>query len=114
MTGSKDHLESKEVVFHDPVFDRSRTSGIFGNISSHGRDSHAGRVRRKEEALLGQLFLEFHIDQAGLYGRYSILLVDLDDFVHLREGKNDPTPGGDGSTREVGATSPGRHGDPFP
>ena len=105
----QDHLEPFDVVLGGSVFDGPVTARIGGDHTADGRDDLAAGVGREHEAFFAQDGVELHADDARLHTGIEVLLVDLQNLVHVVEIQQETAPDGQNSPGGAGAASARHH-----
>ena len=84
----QDHLQAADIVLGRAILDRPRAARALGDVAADGAGVEAGRVGRVEEPLGLDRAVQVAGDDARLDGDHQVVLVDLQDAVHLFQGED--------------------------
>ena len=108
-TVGQHHIEFAHVVHGLAPHYRVRSAGVVAKRAAHISAVRRGRVRREQQTTVTQLVVEHIQYNSGLRANPALLLVDLDDVVHVLGEVHDYGMS-DGLTAEAGAASPWQDG----
>ncbi len=96
-------LERQDRLAGLAVLHAAQAAGVGAQVPADRADLVAGRIRRVEQADLGDGGLERGVDDAGLDDRDEVVAIDLDDPVHRREGDGQRALDPGRAARQAGA-----------
>ena len=76
------------MVGGDAVGQTVGAAGVLGHVAADGAGALAGRVGRVIEAVLGDLFGQVQVDDAGFDDGDAVFYVDVEDAGHAGEREN--------------------------
>ncbi len=94
------------MVGGDPVGERVRASGIFGDVAADGTGLLAGGIGREMQARVRDGRAEIGIHDPGLHGRALIFEVDIENAIHARKNGKDAAVAGQRATGKTSAGAP--------
>jgi len=98
----EDEFESRDVICCNPISERVRTAGIFGDVAADSAGFLAGRIGRKVQAVRFGGQREIKIDDTGLDNGALIFRIDGENAVHARKNDHQAASTGERATREAG------------
>ena len=101
------HRQSCHVVDREAVLEAVRTTRVLGHVAADRAHLLARRVRRVEEALVGNGPRDVEVGDARLHDDALCVEVDLEDPGHSRQRDDDAVRDGKRAAGEAGAGSAG-------
>ena len=98
-------FERQGVIGGDPVGERVRAAGIFGNVAANGASFLAGRVGCEMQAGMRDCGAEIGIDDAGLDRGTLIFDIYIENAIHMGKNGEDAAIAGERAAGKSGAGS---------